>query len=175
MKYYFEYNHAPAGDKYCIMTKAEYELAKRDPTRWFIDFGNCVIECSKAERTEYYRMYYRYFNSRKCKNGRDADMVSLNSVNEAVSYGMSVFAVHNEPTIDDIVICRMYQAYCKQRLIAALETLSSDEVYLVQEMTLKSRKQKDLAAELGISQQAVSKKYLAAMRKLRQLLSDLKG
>ena len=110
MKYYFEYNHAPAGDKYCIMTKAEYELAKRDPSRWFIDFGNCVIECSKAERTEYYRMYYRYFNSRKCKNGRDADMVSLNSVNEAVSYGMSVFAVHNEPTIDDIVICRMYQA-----------------------------------------------------------------
>ena len=56
MKYYFEYNHAPTGDKYCIMTKAEYELAKRDPTRWFIDFGNCVIECSKAERTEYYRM-----------------------------------------------------------------------------------------------------------------------
>jgi hypothetical protein len=66
-------------------------------------------------------------------------MVSLNSVNEAVSYGMSVFAVHNEPTIDDIVICRMYQAYCKQRLIAALGNLSSDEVYLVQEMTLKSR------------------------------------
>lgn len=66
-----------------------------------------------------------------------------------------------------------YQDYCKQRLLVAFEALSSEEVYLVLEMTLRFRKQKELAAELGVSQQAISRKYLAALRKLRQLLSDL--
>ena len=54
MKFY-QFNHAPMGEKYREMSKAEYELAKREPYRWFIDFDNCVIECSEEEYWSYYQ------------------------------------------------------------------------------------------------------------------------
>lgn len=172
MKFY-QFNHAPMGEKYREMSKAEYELAKREPYRWFIDFDNCVIEYSEEEYWSYYQKYYHSRNSRRDKNTRAATEITLDSVNEAYSYEMSVFSVHTEQTVEDRAICRIYQDYCKQRLLVAFEALSSEEVYLVLEMTLRFRKQKELAAELGVSQQAISRKYLAALRKLRQLLSDL--
>ena len=175
MDKYFIYNKNPLGAKYVEISKDEFLRIWHEPGRWFINFGNCVLECEKSEYRSYYRVLYHYRYTKRTADFVNADVVSLSGKEDDCTYDMSIFSQHNERGIEDIVIERIYQEFCKQRLIAALETLSSDEVYLVQEMTLKSRKQKDLAAELGISQQAVSKKYLAAMRKLRQLLSDLEG
>lgn len=42
---YFEYNRNSGSEKYSEFTEAEYLKAKEEENRWFISFGDSVLEC----------------------------------------------------------------------------------------------------------------------------------
>lgn len=58
-------------------------------------------------------------------------------------------------------------------LCDALEKLDEQDLKLVVEIHVKHKSQNHLSEELGISQQGVSKRYRAVLRKLRKLMGDI--
>lgn len=166
---YYEYNCKDSGAKYAEITEAEYLEAKADPNRWFISFGSCVLECEKPEYEDYYKQEERNRYSRRDAGRKTVEVLSLEQVEEDYTYDMSVFTLHNELSVEETVS----KAYQKMRLLNAIAQLTPNEAYLIQELHFKNRNQKELAGELGITQQAVSKRYRSTLQRLRRMLSDL--
>ncbi len=174
MEKFYQFNPVPGGSKYVEMSREEFLEARNDPNRWFIYLGDYALEVEEAVYRDYYRIRNHSSYLLRDVDGHCAEILSLDEMEEEATYEMSVFSVHTELSTEEEVILRDDQTYRKQQLYAALAALGTDEAYVFVEMTLKKRKQKSLAAELTISQQAVSKKYWHALDKLRQLLKHLK-
>ncbi len=51
---YYEYSKPGSKEKYTQITEAEYLVAKETPNRWFISFGDCVLECEAEEHKDHY-------------------------------------------------------------------------------------------------------------------------
>ena len=49
---YFEYNRNSGSEKYSEFTEAEYLKAKEEENRWFISFGDSVLECEESQYSE---------------------------------------------------------------------------------------------------------------------------
>ena len=45
---YFEFSKNGGSEKYSEFTEAEYLKAKEEENRWFISFGDSVLECGEA-------------------------------------------------------------------------------------------------------------------------------
>lgn len=51
---YFEYNRNGRSEKYSEFTEEEYLKAKEDENRWFISFGDSVLECEESQYTDHF-------------------------------------------------------------------------------------------------------------------------
>lgn len=51
---YYEYNKQVSGEKYSEFTESEYLKASKDKNRWFISFGDSVLECEESEYSDYF-------------------------------------------------------------------------------------------------------------------------
>ena len=51
---YYEYNKQVSGEKYSEFTESEYLKAREDKNRWFISFGDSVLECEESEYRDYF-------------------------------------------------------------------------------------------------------------------------
>ena len=45
---YFEYNRNDGNEKYSKFTEEEYLKAKEEEKRWFISFGDSILECEES-------------------------------------------------------------------------------------------------------------------------------
>ena len=78
-------------------------------------------------------------------------------MDEDVSYEISVFSVHTEQSVEDAAEVSLQ----KQQIRQAFRHLSEEEIYLIRELLIKERMQSEIAKELHISQQAVSKRFIS--------------
>ena len=51
---YFEYNRNSGSEKYSEFTEAEYLKAKEEENRWFISFGDSVLECEESQYSDHF-------------------------------------------------------------------------------------------------------------------------
>ncbi len=51
---YFEYNKNGGSEKYSEFTEAEYLKAKEEENRWFISFGDSVLECDESQYIDHF-------------------------------------------------------------------------------------------------------------------------
>ena len=168
---YYAYNPKKRGSKYVEITEEQYLNVKIQPNRWFISFGNCVLECEKSEYDEYYRQREHSLYTLRNASGKRPDILSLEAMDEDVPYEISVFSVHTEQSVEDAAEVSLQ----KQQIRQAYRHLSEEEIYLIRELLIKERMQSEIAQELHISQQAVSKRFLKAIRKLREAASFQRG
>ena len=73
------------------------------------------------------------------------------------------------PGVEEQMLGRMEA----EQLHKVLSFLSSDEQYLIQEIYFHERTERDLAKELGYSQNAVNKRKKRILDKLRRLMENL--
>ena len=169
---YFEYNRNADKPKYVPMTEGEYLRAKQDPNRWFISFGTCVLECEQEEYAEHYRKLEHYRYTLRDADRKLASVISLDALSTEALYEMSVFSVHTEMSVEEQIIAKENRRLLKTALQDSLQKLTPEECYLIHELKVNRKKQAEVAKELGISQQAVSKRYRAAVKKLKEMLGE---
>lgn len=85
---------------------------------------------------------------------------------------MSVFFDGDNLTIDDIVLDQLETAERNALIHKAVEQLTSEEQYMLQELVFRKKTQTDLAEEFHITQQALSKRYRAVLKKLSDFLKN---
>ena len=83
--------------------------------------------------------------------------------------GIGVQFEEKAPGVEEQMLRRMEA----EQLHKALSLLSADEQYLVQEIYFHGRAERDLAKELGYSQNAVNKRKKRILDKLRRLMENL--
>ena len=57
---YYEYNKQIGGEKYSEFTESEYLKVREDKNRWFISFGDSVLECEENEYKDYFSKKNHY-------------------------------------------------------------------------------------------------------------------
>ena len=80
---YFEYNRNGGSEKYSEFTEEEYLKAKEDENRWFISFGDSVLECEESQYTDHFSKKDHDEYTQKDKNWKKVIPVSL----EQYTYG----------------------------------------------------------------------------------------
>ena len=83
--------------------------------------------------------------------------------------GIGVQFEEKAPGVEEQMLRRMEA----EQLHKALSLLSADEQYLIQEIYFHGRAERDLAKELGYSQNAVNKRKKRILDKLRRLMENL--
>ncbi len=74
---YFEYNRNGGSEKYSEFTEEEYLKAKEDENRWFISFGDSVLECEESQYTDHFSKKDHDEYTQKDKNWKKVIPVSL--------------------------------------------------------------------------------------------------
>ena len=85
----------------------------------------------------------------------------------------SIFTWMGAQSLEESVEDSLMQKVEIKRLYEALDELSADERSLIHAIYYCNQNQKSLAKELGITQQGVSRRLSAVLKKLRSMLSDL--
>lgn len=100
---------------------------------------------------------------RECPKFRDVGDISLDRLFE------DGFEIADSVDITEVVADRLL----KSQLAAALESLEPEERSLIDAIFYDDRTEQDYAAEMGISQKAVSKRKNKVIEKLRQALGEI--
>ena len=170
VKYYlFNPNPSDSEPLRIPVTLSEYEKVRKSPDRWFIDLGDLVLEVTKEQHEKYDKVdrHSRYLRRVASRSGRTQ---SLSTLEEAITYEMSIFSTSESSSVEDLVIEKLMRSEIYQKLWDAIRNLAEDERYLVIKLHIRQEKQSKIAKGLGVSQQTVSKRILKILQKLRKLL-----
>jgi RNA polymerase sigma factor (sigma-70 family) len=120
------------------------------------------IEVSPEVYKVYYQAYEqeRYAKSKAFDVERSLDRFSEDGVNVEYQYAMS------QPSLED----QVFHEQMKKKLPAALAVLSDDERLLISELFYNNKSETEVAKTLGLSQQAVSKRWLKLRTKIKEFL-----
>ena len=169
MHKYYVFNKTASHPIRVPVTLSEYRKAKREPDRWFLDFGNCVLEVTKTQYEKYYKedQHSRYLQ----RVAAHTDPVqSLSKLEEVITYEMSIFGSAEPASVEEQVIERLMLTEATKHLKEAMKVLAADELCMVIKLHIRQEKQSDLADALGISQQTVSRRNQKILQKLREML-----
>lgn len=170
---YFEFNRTGKGGKYKKMSAEEYEQAKQNPKRWFLEGWDedgkallYVMECSKEmyDEVQSEKNHSAYIG--RDKSDRKAVVLSFEQDMVECSEESSVFSNGSRP-VDETVQMALYSEYTKDILHRALSRLKPEERYILTELALKKRTLESVGKSLGVSRSAISQRYLRIRWKLR--------
>ena len=90
---YFEFNRRGGKEKYTQMTETAYQQAIQQNDRWFLIFAEdgYALECTQAEHRDYYSRLNHEKNSRRGKDGKYPELLSIERNEVECSSDMSVF------------------------------------------------------------------------------------
>ena len=168
---YFVFNKAASRPLRVPVTLAELRKARREPGRCFVDFGNCVLEVTKAQYEKFSKedQHSRYLQ--RMAVHADAT-VSLNNLEDVITYEMSIFGTSEPDSVEDTVMRCLMLAEARKHLKEAMGALEADDLHLIIKLHIRQEKQSQIAEDLGISQQTVSKRNQKILQKLRTLLDE---
>lgn len=163
---YYEYSKPGSKEKYSQITEAEYLSVKDSPERWFISFGNCVLECEAEEHKEHYnkKNHSDYIN----RDATGKKPVRLSFDEYKLETGMDITEVIEDTTVNVEDEC--YKKYQYELLYAALAQLDEDEKELVKSLYWDVLSQREVGACSGETQQSISKKKHEVLEKLTKLM-----
>ncbi len=164
---YYEYSKPGSREKYTEITEAEYLIAKESPDRWFISFGNCVLECEAHQHKKHYneKNHSDYVN--KDENGKKP--VTLSFDEYKLETGMDITEVIEDTTVN--VEDESIKKYQYEILYAALAQLDEDEKEIVKSLYWDMLSQREAGERSSETQQSISKKNHGILEKLTNLMS----
>lgn len=164
---YYEYSKPGSREKYTEITEAEYLIAKESPDRWFISFGNCVLECEAHQHKKHYNEKNHADYISKDKSGKK--VVTLFFEEYRLETGLDVTEVLEDITVNvEDECCEKYQY---ELLYAALAQLDQDELDLLKLLYWDELAQREAGEYCGETQQSISKKNKEILDKLTKLMS----
>ena len=164
---YYEYSKPGSKEKYSEITEAEYLSVKDNPERWFISFGNCVLECEASEYKKHYNEidHSNYIN----RDAKGKKPVKLSFEEYRRETGQDVTEIIEDTTVNVEDEC--YKNYQYELLYAALAQLDKDELELVNLLYWDELSQRKVGECNGKTQQSIGKKNKRILEELTNLMS----
>lgn len=164
---YYEYSKPGSKEKYTEITEAEYLIAKESPNRWFISFGDSVLECEEHQHKKHYNQKNHSDYINRDANGKKPVKLSFDEYK--LETGMDITEVIEDTTVN--VEDESIKKYQYELLYAALAQLDQDELELVNLLYWDELSQSKVGECNGETQQSISKKNKEILDKLTNLMS----
>ncbi len=167
---YYKYSKPGSKEKYTQITEAEYLVAKESPNRWFISFGDSVLECEEHQHKKHYNQKNHSDYINRDANGKKPVRLSFDEYK--LETGMDITEVIEDTTVNVEDEC--YKKYQYELLYAALAQLDEDERRIILELFWNKRTQTALAKINGISKQTLNEKQRRILEKMLKLMKNKK-
>lgn len=79
---YFEFSKNGGSEKYSEFTEAEYLKAKEEENRWFISFGDSVLECDESQYIDHFTKKDHGEYTQKDRNWKKVIPLSLEHIGD---------------------------------------------------------------------------------------------
>lgn len=170
---YYEYNKQVSGEKYSEFTESEYLKARKDKNRWFISFGDSVLECEESEYRNYFSEKNHSDYTQRDKYGKKIIPILL----EQYTYSDSARAIVSDSTIvpfeEHILEKISIEQYISQ-LKKVMKKLKPYEREIIYQLFWNKKSQNELARDYGISQQTMNKKANRILAKMLKIMKNEK-
>lgn len=170
---YYEYNRKSDGEKYSEFTEAEYLTARKDENRWFISFGDSVLECEESEYRKYFSEKNHSDYVQRDRQGKKVVPILLEQYtyndSDNVVVGDSAIVPFEEQILDKISA----EQYALQ-LKKVMENLKPNEREIIYQIFWNKKSQSELARNYGISQQTMNEKVNRILAKMLKIMKSEK-
>ena len=161
---YFEYSNVTDGEKYIEVSEEKFiKDVMITEGRFYISFGNFVLECSERQYRDYAVERNRHKYLFQDSNKKTVNLISLEDVSEKL--------LADESWEDNIIESIAFDAE-KEKLQKALSELNEHELFLIHEYFYNNRRQSEIADLIGESQQTISYQIRACLVKLYKLMKN---
>lgn len=167
---YYEYSKPGSKEKYTEITEAEYLIVKDSTDRWFISFGNCVLECEAHEYDEHYKEKNHSDYINKGANGKKPIIISFDEYR--LETGLDLADALVDTTVD--VEYEGLDKYQHELLRKALEQLEEDEREIITALFWNQKRQAEVAKDDGTSRQTLHKKQRRILAKVLKIMESKK-
>ena len=166
---YFEYNRNGGNEKYSEFTEAEYLKAKEEEKRWFISFGDSVLECEESQYTDHFSKKDHGEYTQKDRNWKKVVPVSLDQYTYGGNYEQKILKDSTVVPLEERILERLGLEHDLVKLKKVMKKLKPYEREIIYQLFWMNKSQKALGVEYGKSQQnmkKITKRILAKMLKL---------
>lgn len=171
---YFEYNRNGGSEKYSEFTEAEYLKAKEDENRWFISFGDSVLECEESQYTDHFSKKDHEEYTQKDKNWKKVIPVSLEQYTYGGNSEQKILKDSTVVPLEERVLEQLSLEHDLEKLRRAMEKLKPYEQKIIYQIFWKRKSQSKLAREYGISQQTMNEKCNRILVKMLKIMKNEK-
>ncbi len=162
MAKYFIYSNIPVSGKYTEVSEKEFKDTVIDAEgRYYISFGNSVLECSESEYKDYAsrRNRHKYLDKEAKKKKVVVISIEDTSLKEL-----------SDETAEEEIIEKSLLELNKAKLKKALSLLDDNERGLVTAYYFKGMTQEKIAKAVGKNQQTISYQINKCLAKLAELM-----
>jgi len=166
---YYEYNKQIGGEKYSEFTESEYLKAKEDKNRWFISFGDSVLEYEENEYKDYFSKKNHYDYTQKDKLGKKVVPILL----EQYTYSDTAQAFFYDSMIvpfDEVILEKISTEKYVLQLKKVMKKLKPYEREIIFQLFWNRKSQNELAINYGISQQTMNEKVNRILVKMLKMI-----
>jgi len=166
---YYEYSKQIGGEKYSEFTESEYLKAKEDKNRWFISFGDSVLECEEIEYKDYFSKKNHYDYTQKDKISKKVVSILL----EQYTYSDTAQAFFYDSMIvpfDEVILEKISTEKYVLQLKKVMKKLKPYEREIIFQLFWNRKSQNELAINYGISQQTMNEKVNRILVKMPKMI-----
>lgn len=171
---YFEYNRNGGNEKYSEFTEAEYLKAKEEENRWFISFGDSVLECEESQYTDHFSKKDHGEYTQKDRNWKKVVPVSLDQYTYGGNYEQKIIKDSTVVPLEECILEQLGLEHDLVKLKKVMKKLKPYEQKIIYQIFWKRKSQSKLAREYGISQQTMNEKCNRILVKVLKLFENEK-
>ena len=166
---YFEYNRNGGSEKYSEFTEAEYLKAKEEENRWFISFGDSVLECEESQYSDHFSKKDHGEYTQKDRNWKKVIPLSLEQYTYGGNYEQKILKDSTVVPLEERILEQLGLEHDLIKLKNVMKKLKPYEREIIYQLFWMNKSQKALGVEHGKSQQninKITKRILAKMLKM---------
>lgn len=164
---HFEYNRNSGSEKYSEFTEAEYLKAKEEENRWFISFGDSVLECEESQYSDHFSKKDHGEYTQKDRNWKKVIPLSL----EQYTYGGN----YEQKILKDSTVVPLEERILEQLdLEHDLVKLKPYEREIIYQLFWMNKSQNDLAKKYSVTRQTMHEKVHRILVKALKLFENEK-
>ena len=171
---YFEYNRNGGNEKYSEFTEEEYLKAREDENRWFISFGDSVLECEKSQYTDYFVQKDHEEYTQKDRNWQKIVPVSLEQCTYGGNYEQRILKDSTVVPLEDRVLEQISLEHDLEKLRKVIRKLKPFERKIIYQIFWVNKNQNDLAREYDVTRQTINRKTHRILVKLLNFFKNEK-
>lgn len=173
-KKYFEYNRNSGSEKYSEFTEAEYLKAKEEENRWFISFGDSVLECEESQYSDHFSKKDHGEYTQKDRNWKKVIPLSLEQYTYGGNYEQKILKDSTVVPLEERILEQLDLEHDLVKLKKVMKKLKPYEREIIYQLFWMNKSQNDLAKKYSVTRQTMHEKVHRILVKALKLFENEK-